>query len=145
MGKVLLTEIKRRAAKPQRRGLLRRLLKERTYTSPGGIILPPGLVRINYDVVRIQNVAVKVAKCLFVRDNGKYLPKSNCVHIELCQTTAGDLQPVFADVCLMRELENRSAAPDVFRYWYIDLDGQHHYAMLFWDAFMFCLVFREPP
>jgi hypothetical protein len=143
MGKLLLAELTRRLKKPQSRGLIRRLLKERTYKSPGGIILPPGLVRINYNVVRIQNVAVKVAKCLFWRDHGSYMPRSNCVHIELCETVAG-LQPFFADLCLVRELEKRSAAPNVFRYWYIDLEGQHYYAMLFWEAFMFCMIFQEP-
>ncbi len=143
MGEVLLAEIKRRGRKPQSKGLIRRLLKECTHVSPGGIILPPGMVRVNYDVMRIQNVAVKVAKCLFYRDHDKYMPRSSCVHCELCETVA-DLQPLFAELCRVRELETRSAAPNVFRYWYIDLDGQHHYAMLFWEAFMFCMIFQKP-
>jgi hypothetical protein len=143
MGEVLLAELKRRAKKPQSKGLIRRLLKEKTHTSPGGIILPPSVIRVNYDLKRIQNVAVKVAKCLFYRDNGRYIPRSSCVHCELCETPRS-LQPVFFDLFRVRELERRSAAPDVFRYWYIDLDGQHHYALLFWEAFMFCMIFHEP-
>jgi hypothetical protein len=143
MGKALLAELKRRGKKPQSKGLIRRLLKECTHTSPGGIILPPSMVRVNYNVVRIQNVAVKVAKCLFYRDHGRYMPRSSCVHVELCETVA-DLQLFFLDLFRVQELERRSAAPNVFRYWYIDLDGQHYYAMLFWEAFMFCMVFQNP-
>jgi hypothetical protein len=143
MGKVLLEELKRRAKKPQSRALIRRMLKERTHASPGGIILPPGLVRVNFDLVRIQNVAVKIAKCLFYRDHGRYLPRSRCVHVELCEKVT-DLQPFFAELWLVREFENQSAAPDVFRYWHYELDGQHYYAMLFWDAFMFCMIFQDP-
>jgi hypothetical protein len=143
MGEVLLAEIKRRGKKPQTRRLIRRLIKECTRTSPGGIILPPGVLRVNYNVVRIQNVALKVAKCLFYRDHGRYLPRSSCVHIEMCETVA-DLQPLFADLCRVRELVKKSAAPNVFRYWHIDLDGQHHYALLFWEAFMFCMIFEMP-
>jgi hypothetical protein len=143
MGKVLLEDLKRRAKKPQSKGLIRRLLKERTQTSPGGIILPPSLIRINFDLRRIQNVAVKVAQCLFYKDHDRYLPRSNCVHCELCEN-AKDLQPIFADLWRCRELERQSAAPDVFRYWHLDLDGEHYYALLFWNAFMFCMIFNDP-
>jgi hypothetical protein len=47
-----------------------------------------------------------------------------------------DLQSIFAKPCLVKEWERRSAAPDVFRYWHLALDGQHYSAMLFWDSFM---------
>jgi hypothetical protein len=143
MGEVLLAELKRRAKKPQTRGLIRRMFKEQTRTSPGGIFLPPNWVRVNFDLRRIQNVAVKVAKCLFFKDNGRYLPRWSCVHCEWRETPE-DLQPLFFDLWRVRELEKRLPAPEVFRYWYLDLDGQHHYAMLFWEAVMFCMIFQDP-
>jgi len=143
MGDAILADLIRRAMKPQSRVMIRHMLKEITHTSPGGILLPQGQVRVNFREVRIQNVAVKIAKCLFYMEHTRYMPRSNCVHIELCQTVA-DLQQPFDDLWRVRELERRSAAPDVFRYWHLDLDGLHYYAMLFWDAFMFCLIFQDP-
>jgi hypothetical protein len=143
MGQALLADLKRRAKEQQSRGLIRRMLKEMTNTSLGGIILPSNLIRVNFDLARIQNVAVKVAKCLFYRDNGRYLPESGCVHVELCETSE-NVQPFFVDLCCVPELERRSADPSIFRYWYVDLDGRHYYALLFWDAFMFCLIFQDP-
>jgi hypothetical protein len=143
MGKNLLEELRRRAKKPQARGLLRRLFKECTLTSPGGIILPPPLIRVNYDVVRIQNVVLKIAQCLFYKDHARHVPRSACVHIKVCHDVP-DLEFPFDELFRVQEVEKRSAAPDVFRYWNIELDGLHAYALLFWDAFMFCLMFKDP-
>jgi hypothetical protein len=143
MGQVLLDDLKRRAAKPQSKALIRRMLKEMTHHSPGGIVLPPNLVRVNYDIMRVQNVIVKIAKGIFYKDQGRYLPREACVHMELCERIT-DLQPLFADLWQVKELQRDSAVPTVFRYWHFELDGQHYYSMLFWEAFMFCMIFREP-
>jgi hypothetical protein len=37
-----------------------------------------------------------------------------------------------------------SAAPDIFRYWHGERDGEHYYAMCFWDAFLYCTMFNDP-
>jgi hypothetical protein len=143
MGTSLLEEIRRRAKKPQARGLIRRMIKECTLTSPGGIILPPPLIRVNCDTVRIQNVVLKIAQCLFYKDHDRHMPRSGCVHIQMCQDVP-DLEPPFDDLFRVQEVEKKSAAPDVFRYWSVDLDGLHAYALLFWNAFMFCLFLKDP-
>jgi hypothetical protein len=44
----------------------------------------------------------------------------------------------------VKELERDSAVPSVFRYWHVEVDDQHYYSMLFWEAFMFCTIFRDP-
>ncbi len=141
MGQEVFADLRRRAKKPQSKVLIRQVLKEARNTSPGGIILPPGHLWVSYDVVRIQNVACKVAQCLFYKDHGKHMPKKNCVHIELCENFE-DLQPVF--MLLLRHTQPQSVYTNVFQYWYFDVEGQHHYALLFWEAFMFCLIFENP-
>ena len=130
MGQTILNELRRRARKPQTRGLIRRVLKETTHTTPSGLLLPPGWLRVNYNAVRIENVVVKVAKCLFYKDHARYMPKSACAHIERCDSPA-KLQPVFAELVRCDEVRCDSAAPDIFRYWQIEIDGQHLYALLF--------------
>jgi hypothetical protein len=143
MGPVVLDDLKRRAAKPQSKAIIRRMLKETTRQSPGGILLPPGVVRVNYNMVRVQNVVVKIAKGLFYKDYCRYLPRDCFTHMELCERVQ-DLQPVFDKLWRVKELQTDSADPKVFRYWHIELEGQHYCSMLFWEAFMFCMVFRDP-
>jgi hypothetical protein len=143
MGQTLFAELKRRAKKPQTRGLIRRMLTECTLISPAGIILPPPLIRVNCDPVRIQNVVIKIAKCLFYRENDRYIPRTGCVHIKMCQDVP-DLEFPFDELFRVHEVEKRSAAPDVFRYWSVEVDGLHAYALLFWNSFMFCLILRDP-
>jgi hypothetical protein len=141
MGAILLHDLKRRAQKPQSKGLIRRLLKDCTNETPGGIVLPPTLVRVNYDIVRIQRVAIKIAQCLFCKDYGRFMPKLNCKDIRLCETEPE--VPEFYS--LLWQIETKKAVvPSVFCYWHAELDGMYLYSMLFWEAFMFCLTFQEP-
>jgi hypothetical protein len=94
MGKIMLDDVRRRSKKPQTRVMLRHMLKECKNVSPGGIILPPTLVKVDYEVVRIQRVVVKITQCLFHKDHQRFLPRDNCEHIELCENPA-NLQEIF--------------------------------------------------
>lgn len=143
MGRVMLEDLKRRAAEPQSRAIIRRMFREMTRQSPGGIHLPPNMVRVNFNMVRVQSVIMKIAKGLFYKDHGRHLSRDCCIHMEFCERVQ-DLQPIFCDLWRVRELQKDSAVPAVFRYWHMELDGQHYYSMLFWEAFMFCMIFREP-
>jgi hypothetical protein len=140
MGTVLLDDIRRRAKKPQTRVMLRHMLKECRHVSPGGILLPPGLVRVEYDVVRIQRVVTKIAQCLIHKDYKRFMPRKNCTHIEVCENPT-DLQDFFADLW---RTERLAVEPSVFSYAHVHFDGFYCYAMLFWNAFMYCLVFEDP-
>src|SRR5437868_6634938 len=51
MGKILFDDLRRRARKPQSKGLIRRLLRECTRSTPSGILLPPSLIRVHYNVM----------------------------------------------------------------------------------------------
>ena len=143
MGQVMLDELKRRAAKPQSRTLIRRVLRGCDQRSAGGIWLPPGLRRVSLEGSRIRRVGVKVSRCLFYLDNGRNIPESCCVFTQFCKEP-GALREPFDMLWRVKECERRSAAPEVFRYWYCEDQGLHSYAMFYWEAFMFCVMFREP-
>lgn len=141
MGQALLDDLRRRAKKPQSKGLIRRMLGECTNVSPGGIILPPTLVRVNFDIVRIQRVVVKIAQCIFYKDHGRFLPRAKCDHIEMCENPS-DVQEIYALLC--GGTEKKAVMKEIFCYWHEELDGTHLYSLLFWESFMFCLGFQEP-
>jgi hypothetical protein len=141
MANVLMNEIRRRSAHESTRGLLRRLLGDVRKTTPGGILLPPEVLWVSVNRRRIENVVIKISKCLFYKDHGRYMPRANCLHCERCDDKA-EVQEVFNVICC--ETEPRAVVPEIFQYWHADIDGLHHYSMLFWQAFMFCTIFREP-
>ncbi|OAI51910.1 hypothetical protein AYO44_16840 [Planctomycetaceae bacterium SCGC AG-212-F19] len=122
MGNVILNDIGRRAKKPQSKAIIRQMLKECRQVSPGGIILPPGMIRVEYDVRRIQRVALKVGQCLFYRDHQRFMPRENCRHVELCEKPS-NLQEAFA--LLVSSTDRRAVEASVFSYWHHDVDGLH--------------------
>jgi hypothetical protein len=140
MGQVMLDDIHRRAKKPQTPVLIRHMLQECKRATPGGILLPEGLIRVEYDLIRVQRVAVKIAQCLFYKDHQRFVSRKDCQHIELCESPT-NLQAFFAHLC---QTEMKTVEPAVFCYWHVELDGLHYYSMLFWGAFMFCMIFQDP-
>ena len=143
MGKELLADIRRRTRKPQPQALLRRLLRDTSHVTPGGILLPPSVVWVKVEKPRIYRVVTKIAKCLYYKDRGKPMPKCSSSYVKLCESPE-ELEEPFDDLRKCEEVERRSAAPDIFRYWYVDDGGVNWYAMLFWEAFMVCMIFKEP-
>lgn len=140
MGQILLNDIRDRAKNPQTRGLIRRFLKEAKSITSGGIHLPPGISYIQPDMVRVQNVVLKIAQCIYFKDHTKHLPRTWCKHIEICQTPQ-DIQPLFE---LMVHAKPVYVMPKVFSYRHLYVDGTHLYSLLFWEGFMFCLAFEDP-
>lgn len=141
MGKLVLGDIRRQAAKPQVRRMIRRLLKETVSKTPAGIVLPPTLVRVEYDVWRVQNVFVKTAQCLYYKDHERYLPRKNCDHCEIIEHP-DQMQELFSS--LIRHTERRAVVPSVFAYWNAEFERQQLYAMLYWGAVMVCMMFWDP-
>ena len=82
---VILDDLKRRAKKPQTPTLLRSILKTSRTTTEGGIVLPPGVVRLDADKHRLQQVASKIGRCLFYREHKRVMPQLNCKDIRLCE------------------------------------------------------------
>ena len=82
---VILDDLKRRAKKPQTPTLLRSILKTARKTAESGIVLPRGVVRMDADQFRLQQVAIKIGRCLFYRDHKRVMPYENCKDIRLCE------------------------------------------------------------
>jgi hypothetical protein len=140
MGEIILADLKERAKDPQTKSLVRRLVQTFANITPGGIYLPPGHGWLQPDMVRIQNVVIKIAQYIYFKDLSKYLPRKWCTHIELCQTPE-DIPPLFK---LMIHVEPKHVVPEVFSYRHACVDGTHLYSLLFWRGFMFCLAFDDP-
>lgn len=164
---VILDDLKRRAKKPQTPALLRRILKTKGNTTESGIILPPGAVRLDAEMPRIERVAVKIGRCLFYRDQKRFMPYENCKDIRLCEreedvpemyslswglskVSVGELTETRADGLVVVEDSDAgkalAACRQVFDYRpaYIEQDRLHFYSLRFWESFLFCMVFEDP-
>jgi hypothetical protein len=119
VGKLVLDDLKRQAKKPQSQGLIRRMLKECKRVTPGGLLLPPSLVRFEYDPVRVQRVAIKIAQCLFHKDHRRFMPGKNCKHIELCENPEA-LPEVFD---WLGQTERQAVEPNIFSYWHAEIEA----------------------
>lgn len=139
-GKMILDDLRRRMEKPQSRVIVGQMLKQCSKVSPGGILLPPGLIYFKYDPVRIQRVVIKIAQCLFYRDHRRHVPNENCRHIALYENPT-DVPEMFAQLLLT---ERQAVSPEIFCYWRAEFEGFHYYAMIFWAAFMSGAVFEDP-
>ncbi|MCI0376903.1 MAG: HNH endonuclease [Gemmataceae bacterium] len=164
---VILDDLKRRAKNHQTPTLLRRILRTARTTTEGGLLLPPGDVRMNADKRRLQRVAMKIGRCLFYRDHKRVMPHENCKDIRLCEheedvpelytlswemskVNVNDLVPsepsglvVVADVEAGQAL---AVCRQVFDYRpaYFEEKRLHLYTLRFWEAFVFCMAFEDP-
>jgi len=167
MASVILDDLRRQAAEPQTRTLLRRILQSPQTSTGGGIVLPPGMVRLDVDAHRLEQVAVKIGRCLFYRDHRRVMPYENCKDIRLCEREEGvpelyrlswELSKVNVSslapsrpggiVVVEDAEEGKAQAVDrrVFDYRaaYIEERRLHLYTLAFWEAFVFCMAFQEP-
>ncbi len=166
MAAVILDDLERRAAKPQTPILMRSILKTERNTTDGGILLPPGVVRLDADQYRFQEAAIKIGRCLFYRDHEQYVPYENCKDIRLCEceedvpemyrlswelskVNAGELtlpEPDGIVVASEEEGQPSSACRRVFSYRsaYLEEKRLHLYTLMFWEAFVFCMAFEDP-
>lgn len=167
MAGVILDDLKRRAKRPQTPTLLRSILQTSQTTTQGGIVLPPGVVRMGADQYRLQQVAIKIGRCLFYRDHKRVMPYENCKDIRLCEreedvpelytsnwavskVNVNDLVPLepggLVVVVDAEAGQARAAYRQVFDYRsaYIEEKQLHLYTLRFWEAFVFCMAFEEP-
>ncbi len=165
MAKTIFEDLQRRATHPQTPALIRSVLRTSQSTTEAGIVLPPGIVRLSVDERRIQQVAIKVARCLYYRDHNQLLPYENCKDIRVCeceddvpelyslswglskahideaQPTKPDGTVVVADVQVGKAV---AVEPSVFSYRAAHVEGWYLCSLLFWEAVMFCMTFSEP-
>lgn len=167
MAKVIFADLERRAKKPQTRILMRGVLDTERNTTNGGIVLPPGMVGLDVDLYRIQQVAIKIARCLFYRDQGQYMPYDNCKDIRLCEreddvpemyqlswelskANVHELPPSSAEGTTIPSADDGgrpvAECQKVFNYRsaHIEELQLHLYTLMFWEAFVFCMAFDDP-
>jgi hypothetical protein len=167
MARVILDDLKRRAEKPQTRNLLSKVLSTTQAISPHGLVLPPGIIHMSADKYRIQQVAIKIGRCLFYRDHQQVMPYENCHDIRLCEREedvpeqyklSWELSKVNVNELVPSESsgivvvtdakagQSMAAYRQVFDYRsaYMKEQGLHLYSLRFWEAFMFCIAFKEP-
>jgi hypothetical protein len=166
-GNVILADLRRRARQPQTRTLVRSILKTASTATKGGIMLPPGVVRFNTNKHRLQQVAVKIARCLFYRDHKRFMPYENCKDIRLCEREE-DVPELYSLSWEMSKVNVNELAPSetnglvvvtdaeagqaqaayrqVFDYRAVYLEERqlHLYTLRFWEALLFCLAFEDP-
>jgi hypothetical protein len=116
---------------------------------------------------RIQQVVIKIGRCLFYRDHHRIMPYENCKDIRLCEreedvpelyrlswamskVNVSDLFPSepsrLTIVTDLKTGQPLAAYQKVFDYRsaYLAEEGMHLYSLRFWEAFMFCIAFKEP-
>ena len=166
MSSVMLDDLKRRARKPQTQVLMRKILSTRRYTGNRGIVLPPGIVSLDIDTYRVQQVAIKVGRCLFYRDQGRYMPLENCKDIQFCEREEDipELYRLSWDISKVNVLDlpetkpggivvaaNDEGQPSAVCHQIFSYRSAHIeefqlllYTMMFWEAFAFCIAFDDP-
>ena len=140
-GQTIFRDLTRRAAQPQTRVLIRGLLNTSRTETSGGILLPPGVVQLSVDEHRIQRVAIKIARGLFFRKHGVFMPRDNCKDIRLCESKE-DVPEIYAISWQLGEMA--AVSPDIFSCTEASCDGLQYWTLVFWEAFAFCLAFEDP-
>ena len=164
---IIWDDLERRAKKPQTPTLLRGILQTEQTVTGGGIVLPPGMVRLDVDAYRLQQVAIKIGRFLFYRDHKRIMPYENCRDIRLCEREedvpefyrlSWELSKVKVDslvpsmpgeVVVIGDREAGAplaACRQVFEYRPACIGPKrlHLYTLMFWEAFMFCMAFEDP-
>jgi hypothetical protein len=160
-------DLKRRATKPQTPKLLRMICNTARKTTEGGVELPPSVIQLSVDEYRLQQVAIKIGRCLFYRDHKRVMRIESCKDIRLCENeedvpdlyslswdlsrvNVNDMAPSwFGEHIVVPEMEAGqalAACRKVFDYRpaYLEEERLHLYTLRFWEAFAFCMAFEEP-
>lgn len=139
--KHLMSDFHRRSQRPQTPALLRKILKEVSNITPGGIYLPNRIRQVQIDKYRIQRVVLKIVRGLFYIDNRSFLPleKAKDIRFYSNNSDAPELYRLYWPYVKLR-----CVCPDVFSYKYFKFDNLHLYSLMFWETVMFCVAFENP-
>ncbi len=142
MGQIILQDLGRRTHKPQTPAMIRKILKNVSGVTQGGILLPPGKIVCSLDELRLQRIAIKIARGVLALNDIVYISESNCFDLRFCENesevielyrTLWKISPVYA------------VYQKVFSHKYFYLDNVHYLCLLFWGSFMYCLCFKGNP
>jgi hypothetical protein len=133
-------DIKRRAAQPLSRNIIKALLKDAGPVTKGGIHLPPNVIAWNFNEARTQQVAISIAQALSYYHDNQFLDAKSCVDIRLCLETK-EVKEQYN--ILMQHRVHNSVSPEVFCYWSFQMKKELKlYALLFWESLLYCLTFK---
>jgi len=140
MGALIFKDFARRSHNPQTPAVLRSIFSDGSATTTGGIILPANKVEINVDLARIERIAGKVARGVLFLSKQTFFPESRIVDMRLCEEES--------EVPEMYQLSWKAASiessyPQVFSYKYLPFNRHHIISLLFWQAFMFCIIIKD--
>lgn len=163
----ILNDLKRRAQKPQTPALVRSILQTKRSKLDGGILLPPGVIQLSASEYRLQQVAIKIGRCLFYRDHQRVMPYENCKDIRICESE-DDVPELYRLSWELSKINRKdyvpkdpsgielvtdskaglakTACPQVFNYRtaYLEQQDLHLYTLMFWESFVYCMAFSEP-
>jgi hypothetical protein len=161
----LTDDLRRRLNHQQSRSILRSLLRSQRTVTASGLYLPSGICSLDIDLGRVQQVAIKIARCIHFLDHDRFMPLDHCIDIRLCErdtdvpdlyrlswemakTNVWDL-PASKNGLVLAAQGNtgrpKSVFPQVFDYrsFFFQEEGLHLYSLRFWESFLFCLIFKE--
>jgi len=137
--KHIMSDFHRRSQRSQTPALVRKILKGVSNITPNGIHLPNGIFQINIDLLRIERVALKIARGLFYIENNIFLPLQNAKDIRFClkENEVPDFYKLYWPYT-----KTKGTYHKVFSYKYFKYRKLHLYSMLFWEAVMSCVAFE---
>jgi len=146
-GKSLLEQVKNDWIENERkRNLAERVLSE-FKPRPAGLHLPNGLIVKRQDGARIERVAWKIVRGLYLHHHGSILPEA--IHVS-CTVTAPGRQPpdhYFAAMSLL-DYTNRGKYGAIFDYRFCDIETDNgklnYWALLLWDRIILTVHFHDP-
>lgn len=140
MGKIIFQDLDRRIHNPQTPAMIRNILKNVSNVTQGGIHLPHGKTEWSLDEVRLQQIALKIARGVLALNNIEYIPESNCVDIGFYENEDEVIE-------LYRLLWQASPVygicSRIFSYKFFHFDNKYLVSLLFWESFMYCLCFEN--
>lgn len=144
-GDLLLEKARRNYAKGRNHLLMHKVYDEFD-ERPGGIILPPNLIKKNLDSERVHRILWKIVRGLYFHHFKKALSENAWSRINL--VPPGEAPP--EHFCFLADTPFLGEDDEVFDYRYkyfpdyINLQVCHYWAMLFWRTYIFIVRFRYP-
>jgi hypothetical protein len=142
-GTAFLQEVFAKYAAGEKTKLVAKVLNEFQHT-PGGILLPPGLVAKRFEGDRLHRVAWKIVRGLYFHEFGEVLPEKTPNSLQIA---APDKPPPVEFLPALYDRPSLGQYPGVFDYKYIvisQLNDFQYWGMLFWDRLILTMAFHNP-
>jgi hypothetical protein len=142
MAKIIHEDLLRRSEKPQTQIIARKLLGNIRSVTKGGIHLPEGTIQIALDGERIKRIAAKIARGILFISTERYFEEQSIVHMDFYTDPSEIIEPYKQTLRLNRF---DGVCQDVFAHSHINFEGKGYrfLLMLFWKAFMFCVIVED--